>query len=173
MAITYFGSGICSYNRRTRLAILNVTVPATIMRSACRGVARNAPAPNRSRSKRLAPTAIISMAQHASPKVIGQIEFLRPQLMKKSRLVTMTPSSKRFSIQDIAPDHSRRSIERKDRHVGLRGVIQLRTGDVLGVGVAEDDVPFAVGIEQRADAVAFGISRRAIVADGQEIRPPA
>src|SRR5436305_5631083 len=71
------------------------------MRSACRGVARNAPAPKRSRSKREAPTAIISMAQHARPKVIGQIEFLRPQLMKKSRLVTIRPSSKRFSIQDI------------------------------------------------------------------------
>src|SRR3954452_15593266 len=71
------------------------------MRSACRGVARNAPAPNRSRSKRLAPTAIISIAQHASPNVIGQSEFFRPQLMKKSRLVTIRPSSKRFSIQDM------------------------------------------------------------------------
>ena len=79
-------------------------MPATIIRSACRGVARNAPAPKRSRSKRDAPTAIISIAQHASPNVIGQSEFFRPQLMKKSRLVTMRPSSKRFSIQDIA-DH--------------------------------------------------------------------
>jgi hypothetical protein len=35
------------------------------------------------------------MAQQAKPNVIGQIEFFRPQLMKKSRLVTMT----RFSIQ--------------------------------------------------------------------------
>src|SRR3954465_1920046 len=71
------------------------------MRSACRGVARKAPAPKRSRSKRDAPTAIISIAQHASPNVIGQIEFLRAQLIAKSRLVTMRPSSKRFSIQDI------------------------------------------------------------------------
>src|SRR5438034_6572036 len=101
MAITYCGSGICSYRRRTRLAIFIVTVPATIIRSACRGVARKAPAPKRSRSKRLAPTAIISMAQQARPKVMGQREFLRAQLMAKSRLVTMRPSSKRFSIQDM------------------------------------------------------------------------
>src|SRR5438034_11806301 len=103
--MTNLGSGIWLYNRRTRLAILKFTVPATIIRSACRGVARNAPAPKRSRSNRLAPTAIISIAQHASPNVIGQIEFFRPQLMKKSRLVTITPSSKRFSIQDIAHDY--------------------------------------------------------------------
>ena len=35
---------------RTRLAILKLTVPATIIRSACRGVARKAPAPKRSMS---------------------------------------------------------------------------------------------------------------------------
>jgi hypothetical protein len=45
--------------------------------------------------------AIISIAQQARPKVMGQIEFFRPQLRAKSRLVTMRPSSKRFSIQDI------------------------------------------------------------------------
>src|SRR3954469_761550 len=72
------------------------------MRSACRGVARNAPAPNRSRSKRDAPTAIISIAQHASPNVIGHSEFFRAQLIAKSRLVTIRPSSKRFSIQDMS-----------------------------------------------------------------------
>src|SRR3954452_902120 len=72
------------------------------MRSAWRGVARNAPAPKRSRSKRDAPTAIISIAQHASPNVIGQSEFFLAQLIAKSRLVTIRPSSKRFSIQDMS-----------------------------------------------------------------------
>src|SRR6059058_3737835 len=71
------------------------------MRSLCRGVARNAPAPKRSRSNRDAPTAIISIAQHASPNVIGHSEFFRAQLIAKSRLVTIRPSSKRFSIQDM------------------------------------------------------------------------
>src|SRR3954464_9378231 len=79
------------------------------MRSDWRGVARNAPAPKRSRSKRDAPTAIISIAQHARPNVIGQMEFLRAQLIAKSRLVTMRPSSKRFSIQDM---RSRLSVTR-------------------------------------------------------------
>src|SRR4051794_31509066 len=71
------------------------------MRSLCRGVARKAPAPKRSRSNRLAPTAIISIAQHARPNVIGHSEFFLAQLMAKSRLVTIKPSSKRFSIQDM------------------------------------------------------------------------
>src|SRR4051812_11019510 len=99
--MTNLGSGIWLYRRRTRLAILKLTVPATIIRSDCRGVARKAPAPKRSRSKRDAPTAIISIAQHASPNVIGHNELRRPQLIMKSRLVTIRPSSKRFSIHDI------------------------------------------------------------------------
>src|SRR5262245_34561298 len=97
MAMTYFGSGICSYNRRTRLAILNVTVPATIIRSAWRGVARNAPAPKRSMSNRLAPAAIISMAQHARPNVIGQILACRAQFIDCSSVVVITFSSNRPS----------------------------------------------------------------------------
>src|SRR6185437_692659 len=61
------------------------------MRSACRGVARNAPAPNRSRSKRDAPVAIISIAQQASPNVIGQSADFRAQLKTKSTVVVMMP----------------------------------------------------------------------------------
>src|SRR6266705_2528485 len=60
--------------------IFSVTVPAIMTRSLCRGLGRNTPAPNRSISKRPAPVAIISIAQHASPKVIGQIADLRAQL---------------------------------------------------------------------------------------------
>ena len=35
---------------------------------------------------------IISIAQHAKPKVIGQIEFLRIQLTTLSTVVSTTPS---------------------------------------------------------------------------------
>src|SRR5262249_19265782 len=101
MAITSFGSGIWLYSRRTRLAILKFTVPATIIRSACRGVARKAPAPNRSISKRDAPVAIISMAQHARPNVIGHMLDSRAQLIACSSDVVMTLSSKRPSSQPI------------------------------------------------------------------------
>src|ERR671922_511154 len=60
-------------------AILMVTVPDTIMRSECRGDAQGT-IPNRSTSKREANVAIISIAQHASPNVTGQIDDLRAQL---------------------------------------------------------------------------------------------
>jgi hypothetical protein len=41
------------------------------------------------------------MAQQARPNVIGHKLFFLAQLMAKSRLVTIKPSSNRFSIQDI------------------------------------------------------------------------
>src|SRR5262249_26455279 len=69
------------------------TVPATIIRSAWRGVARKAPAPKRSMSKRDAPVAIISMAQQARPKVIGHMLDSRAQLIACSSVVVMAFSS--------------------------------------------------------------------------------
>src|SRR5207247_2359163 len=69
------------------------------MKSACRGLARNAPAPKRSRSKRLAPTAIISIAQHARPNVIGHTLDSFAQFIACSNDEMMTFSSKRPSIQ--------------------------------------------------------------------------
>src|SRR5574337_758872 len=87
MAITHLGSGICSYSVLMRGAIFSVTVPATIMTSDWRGDGRKTPAPNRSRSNRDAPVAIISMAQQARPKVIGQGEDLRAQLNSQSAVV--------------------------------------------------------------------------------------
>ena len=60
--------------------IFLVTVPETIIRSAWRGEARMISMPKRLRSKRAACTAIISMAQQASPNIIGHIERARPQL---------------------------------------------------------------------------------------------
>src|SRR5689334_17137283 len=63
-----------------------VTVPDTIMRSEWRGDAHGT-IPKRSTSNREANVAIISIAQHASPKVTGQIEDLRAQLKILSVLV--------------------------------------------------------------------------------------
>src|SRR5215813_10407076 len=98
MEMTHFGSGIWSYTRRTIGAIFNVTVPATMIKSDCRGLGRKMPAPNRSMSKRDAPVAIISMAQQARPNVIGHRADLRAQLKTKSTVVVMMFLSKRSSI---------------------------------------------------------------------------
>src|ERR1700675_817334 len=73
--------------RRITGGILRATVPATIMRSACRGEARKTPAPNRSRSYRDDTVAIISMAQQARPNVIGHKADFRDQFTTASRLV--------------------------------------------------------------------------------------
>src|SRR5438034_7409194 len=98
MEMTHLGSGIWSYTRRTMGAIFNVTVPATMMRSDWRGLGRKIPAPNRSISKRDAPVAIISIAQHARPNVIGHNADLRAQLKRKSTVVVTMFFSNRFSI---------------------------------------------------------------------------
>src|ERR1044071_10454246 len=71
--------------------IFNVGVPATIIKSDWRGLGRNTPAPKRSISNRDAPVAIISIAQQASPKVIGQSADLRAQLKTKSTVVVIMP----------------------------------------------------------------------------------
>src|SRR5262245_35069731 len=73
-----------------RVAILYVTVPATMIRSACRGVARGAE-PKRSRSPRGPPVCISSMAQQAVPNSRYQVEFLRPQLRMSSTFVSRMP----------------------------------------------------------------------------------
>src|SRR5215468_11649624 len=99
MEMTHFGSGIWSYTRRTIGAIFRVTVPATMIKSDCRGLGRKIPAPNRSISKREAPVAIISIAQQARPNVIGQRADFRAQLKTKSTDVVMIFFSKRSSFQ--------------------------------------------------------------------------
>ncbi len=63
-----------------------------IIRSACRGEPRKTSAPKRAISKRDALIDIISMAQQASPNVIGQMEFLRAQLTALSSVVNTMPS---------------------------------------------------------------------------------
>jgi len=78
--IHHFGSGICSHTRFSTGDIFSVTVPATIIKSACRGDGLNTSAPNRAISNRDVVDAIISIAQHASPNVSGQIALFRAQL---------------------------------------------------------------------------------------------
>jgi len=80
MASTNLGSAIWLYKRTIFGTIFLLTVPETIMRSACRGEARMISIPNRLRSKRAACTAIISIAQQASPNIMGHMERARPQL---------------------------------------------------------------------------------------------
>src|SRR5271165_3772812 len=92
MEITHFGSGICSQSWRMTGAILFDTRPAIIIRSDCRGDGRKTSAPKRAMSKRDAPMDIISMAQQARPKVIGQIEFLRTQFTTASIEAITMPS---------------------------------------------------------------------------------
>jgi hypothetical protein len=84
--MTHLGSGIWSYTLRSAGAILFVSVPATIITSDWRGDARKT-TPNRSWSYRDTAMCIISTAQHARPKVIGQIEPVRAQFSSLSSVV--------------------------------------------------------------------------------------
>src|SRR5579864_6515831 len=96
MEITHLGSGICSHNCRMTGAILLDTRPAIMIRSLCRGDGRNTSAPKRAMSNRDAPIDIISIAQQASPNVMGQIELFRIQLTAESSVVNTTPSGVGF-----------------------------------------------------------------------------
>lgn len=60
-----------------------VKVPATIIQSDCLGLGLKI-TPNRSKSYLAAPVCIISTAQQASPKVMGQIDPRRAQFMRSS-----------------------------------------------------------------------------------------
>src|SRR5512132_746062 len=99
--MTHLGSGIWSYRRLTIGAIFSTTVPATIIKSDWRGVPRKTSAPKRERSCRASMTAIISIAQQASPNCIGQIEERRAQLMTESTVVVTTLSPKRLSTRPM------------------------------------------------------------------------
>src|SRR4051812_2849749 len=71
-------------------AIFRERRPAMIIRSAWRGDARNTSAPNRAMSYREQLIAIISMAQHARPKVTGQIADFLAQWTTFSTVVVRT-----------------------------------------------------------------------------------
>src|SRR5213075_2554760 len=79
--------------RRSTGAIFRETRPETIITSACRGDARNVSAPNRERSFREETVFIISIAQHARPKVAGHKLDLRAQLTTASSLTVTTSGS--------------------------------------------------------------------------------
>src|ERR1039458_1334216 len=74
-----------------------------IIRSDCRGEPRKTSAPKREMSKRDALMDIISMAQQARPKVIGQMEDLRAQLTAMSSVVNRTPSASITPSYQIPP----------------------------------------------------------------------
>src|SRR5665811_1045656 len=101
METTHLGSGIWSYRVRTMGAIFFVTVPATIMRSAWRGEARNSMPQRSGRSQRDIEALIISIAQQASTNWSHHSDWRRPQLKRKSIEVTNTFLSKRSSIRPI------------------------------------------------------------------------
>src|ERR671928_1123192 len=85
----HLGCGICCQMRRMIGASLNGTRPAQMSTSAWRGEKLIRSMPNRARSNRLAAVAMNSIAQHAVPNGIGQSEFERAQLVRKSsRVVT-------------------------------------------------------------------------------------
>src|SRR5579871_4568966 len=73
-------------------AILLETRPAMMIRSDWRGEPRKTSAPKRAISNREALIDIISIAQHAKPKDMGQIEFLRAQFTALSKVVKTNPS---------------------------------------------------------------------------------
>ena len=103
----HLGSGIWSQIRLSTGAILSVTVPATIMRSLCRGLGRKTSAPKRAISNREVLAAIISMAQHARPNVSGQMDDSRAQLKTWSTLVVTMFCSNWFWMKEaISTTHS-------------------------------------------------------------------
>src|SRR6266545_4927661 len=113
--MTHLGSIIWSWIWRRTGAIFWLTRPATIMRSACRGEARNTSMPKRARSYRAPPAAIISMAQQARPNVAGQKLALRVQLTSFSTVVSRIPEGSFSSMPMSVPVQTAAA-----PHVGVR-----------------------------------------------------
>src|SRR5882762_10379095 len=90
-------------------AILLLTRPAMIIRSDWRGDPRNTSAPKRAISKREADIDIISMAQQARPNDMGQMEFLRAQLIALPSEVVTMPSESRPSSKPASSMRANRS----------------------------------------------------------------
>src|ERR1051325_4837169 len=87
MLMAHLGWGIWSQTRRMMGASLNGSRPAQISTSAWRGEKLIRSMPKRARSNRPAAVAMNSMAQQAVPNGIGQREFERAQLVRKSSVV--------------------------------------------------------------------------------------
>ena len=84
------GFGICSYSSFTAGAIFFVTVPATIITSLCRGDGQGT-IPKRSKSWFDMYVEIISIAQQASPNVIGHSDDFRAAAITASAGTCITP----------------------------------------------------------------------------------
>src|SRR5215213_743335 len=70
-----------------------------MIKSLCLGLGRNTPAPKRSISNLPAPVAIISIAQQASPNVMGQSADLRAQLTTGAAMSTVfAPTVRRIEF---------------------------------------------------------------------------
>src|SRR5919206_4327715 len=87
--------------RRSAGAIFRDNRPATIIRSDCRGLPRNTSAPKRAMSYREQLIAIISIAQHARPKVTGQIDERRAHCTIFSTVVVRTGMSASRPIEFV------------------------------------------------------------------------
>ena len=92
MEITHFGSGICSQSCWMTGANLLRAYGGDNHQVGLPGRGTKHFILKRAMSKRDAPMDIISIAQQARPNVMGQIEFLRIQLMTLSTVVRTTPS---------------------------------------------------------------------------------
>src|SRR5713101_8203802 len=90
--------------RRSTGAIFRATRPETIITSACLGEARNTSEPNLARSFLPLVAFIISITQHARPKVAGHSEDLRAQLISESSRVVKN-SGKASAIVFSRPMH--------------------------------------------------------------------
>src|SRR5438477_13156635 len=88
--------------RRSAGAIFRERRPAMIIRSDWRGLPRNTSAPKRAMSYREQLIAIISIAQHARPKVTGQIDERRAHCTIFSTVVVRTgmSASRPMSVAD-------------------------------------------------------------------------
>src|SRR5258708_5835876 len=91
MAITYLGSAIWSYKRFRTGPILFTIVPAIIITSACRGVARATSKPNLEKSYLEEAVDIISIPQQLVANVSGHKELERAQLIRLSKLLITIP----------------------------------------------------------------------------------
>src|SRR5687768_2988908 len=104
MEMHHLGWGIWSQTRRITGASLKGSRPAQISTSAWRGEKLIRSMPKRARSKRLAAVAMNSMAQQAVPKGMGQSEFERAQLVRKSsRVVTQFGDTAETVVSSLSP----------------------------------------------------------------------
>src|SRR5919112_1471877 len=125
--------------RRTTGAILIEMRPERMRRSAWRGEARNASKPNRATSTRPPTIDIISIAQHARPKVSGKSALDCAQRTALSTVVVITRCSTYFSSSS-PPDVDEGHRQQRDEHDGLDHRERADLPELDGHRVEEDDL---------------------------------